>query len=317
MLPHPIATSASTHRPSRDARTSVHAWSFCAPVEHDLVVRRILADDVVVDPAAVLRTRRVARVPEPRAVRLPRHRWRRGCRRWPAAPARRSPRRASAARCPRCHPRSARARPATRPATDGTSRSPPPRRRRSSQDRAGHAARRSDPWPSGARATNWSAPRRRSRTNSRSPRSRAIEHRRQRDERGQALVPPTTVGPGIERLSGVCVLGGDPLPDLGRVTGFQPTVGIGDRRRRGRRRRRPRAAWAEAASSPVSHAPCWGACRGWPWSGASGPCASWSSSTWVATVALHHRASTEIGRRAAVAGTAERRLVADGGLTRA
>ena len=55
----------------------------------------------------------------------------------------------------------------------------------------------------------------------------AAEHRRQGDERGKALVPPSPIGTGIERLSCVLVLGGNPLGDLGRIARFQPPVGVG------------------------------------------------------------------------------------------
>jgi hypothetical protein len=105
---------------------------------------------------------------------------------------------------------------------------------------------------------------------------------RQLHQRDEALVPRPTIGTGIERLTGVLVLAGDPLADLRRVTVFQPAIGVGDLDavedvddllapgRRGQCHRRAGA---------ISLAPCWGACRGWPWSGAAGPCASSSSST--------------------------------------
>ena len=75
---------------------------------------------------------------------------------------------------------------------------------------------------------NWSAPRARSSTNNRSPRDLHRRARRQRHERGKALVPPAPVGPGIERLSGSFVLGGDPLGTSADVAVFQPPVRIGD-----------------------------------------------------------------------------------------
>ena len=97
----------------------------------------------------------------------------------------------------------------------------------------------------------------------------------------EALVPPVPVGAGIERLAGAPVLGGHPLPHLGGITVLQPAVRVGDLDAvedvddvvaPGRRERRHGQVW-------VSLAPCWGACRGWPWSGAAGPSSSWSSST--------------------------------------
>ena len=65
--------------------------------------------------------------------------------------------------------------------------------------------------------------------------------------RGARATAP--VGAGIERLTGVRVLGGDPLPDLGGVAVLQPAVRVGGPRRRGGRRRRRRAGSAGAASS--------------------------------------------------------------------
>ena len=102
------------------------------------------------------------------------------------------------------------------------------------------------------------------------------------------------LGPGVERPTGVRVLRRHPFLHLGRVS-RPPASGRGRAppRRGGCRRRR--RAWSAAARSSlvVSRAPCWGACRGWPWIGASGPCSSWSSWTsgirvygWPAPVAL-------------------------------
>ena len=53
-------------------------------------------------------------------------------------------------------------------------------------------------------------------------------HDRQLHQRDEALVPPSPIGTGIERLTGAGVLGGHPLVDLGRVAVLQPPVGVGD-----------------------------------------------------------------------------------------
>ena len=105
------------------------------------------------------------------------------------------------------------------------------------------------------------------------------EHRRQRRERGKALVPPTPSGSSIERLASSLIVCCYPRSDLGRLTVFQPPIRIryldividvdlGTTPRGGCR-----------GKGCVSHAPCWGACRGLPCCGAGAPCASWSSST--------------------------------------
>ena len=53
-------------------------------------------------------------------------------------------------------------------------------------------------------------------------------HDRQLHQRDEALVPPSPIGTGIERLTGASVLGGHPLLDLGGVAVLQPPVGVGD-----------------------------------------------------------------------------------------
>ncbi len=108
------------------------------------------------------------------------------------------------------------------------------------------------------------------------------QHDRPLHQRDEALVPPAPVGTGVERLTRVFVLGADPLPDLVGVAVLQPAVRVGDLdavedvddvvapRWRERRHR---------LGAELSLAPCWGACRGWPWTAAAGPSSSWSSST--------------------------------------
>ena len=99
-------------------------------------------------------------------------------------------------------------------------------------------------------------------------------------QRDEALAPPGPIGQGIERLTGVRVLGRHPLLHLRRVTRLQPAVGSGTStpwrmsKTSSRRRRR------RGHRLVVSRDPGWGACRGWPWSGAAGPYASSSSWTW-------------------------------------
>ena len=55
-------------------------------------------------------------------------------------------------------------------------------------------------------------------------------HRHRRaQQRDEALVPPTPIGPGIERLASAFVLGGDPVLRLGRLSVLEPAIRIGDR----------------------------------------------------------------------------------------
>jgi hypothetical protein len=107
----------------------------------------------------------------------------------------------------------------------------------------------------------------------------AAEHRRQCGERRQPSLPAVSAGPCVEQSAGVRVLRLHPRCDLGRVAVLEPPVRIGDvdavegvdeiltpcRRRTG--------------AGGVSHAPCSGACRGSPWSGAASPSSSWCAST--------------------------------------
>ena len=118
---------------------------------------------------------------------------------------------------------------------------------------------------------------------------RGVLQHRQFHQRDQATVP-IGAGRDIERRPGQLVLGGDPGGDLRVVAVLQPAVGVGDggpvvgvddvltpgRRDGGRQRH---LAGRRMRFGSVSRGPCWGACRGSPWNGASGPCASWSSST--------------------------------------
>ena len=98
----------------------------------------------------------------------------------------------------------------------------------------------------------------------------------QADEAGQ---PRPAVGSGVERGPGAFVLGRDPRGDLGRVAVLEPSVGVRHlpavqhvRRRLPPRRRR-------RGQHGSVNAPCWDACRGWPWSAACAP--SSSSSSWT------------------------------------
>ena len=153
--------------------------------------RRVGAERVEADVPVVLVVLRIAGVPEAGAVGQP------GDRRGAGVGDRVGETLAGvdvagrAARCSRCHPRSARRRRACRRATGGTSRSPSRASAASvagsSSVRggtAGSTAERSDERRTGRRRPA------RSSTNSWSPRTVQRQHRRQRDERGEALVPP-------------------------------------------------------------------------------------------------------------------------------
>jgi hypothetical protein len=115
----------------------------------------------------------------------------------------------------------------------------------------------------------------------------------QADEAGQ---PRPAVGAGIERGPGAFVLGRDPRDDLGRVTVLEPSVGVRHHpavqhvRRRLPPRRRRRSQHGSV------NAPCWDACRGWPWIGACAPFSSWSSSTWGTRLAAGQAACTQRSR---------------------
>ena len=98
----------------------------------------------------------------------------------------------------------------------------------------------------------------------------------------EPLVPPASVRSGVERLTGAGVLRGDPLLHLRRLTVLEPAVRVGhlDAVKDVDDVVAPSPAGATSwGRSGVSLAPCWGACRGSPWSGAAGPCAS--SSSWT------------------------------------
>ena len=108
---------------------------------------------------------------------------------------------------------------------------------------------------------------------------RAPHDGRQANKRGKALVPLAPRGTGIERLSRVSVLNGDPVCRRFGIPVLEPSIGIDeldavdgvdDLLTSGRRR---------SHRLGVSHAPCWDACRGSPSNGASWPSSSWSSST--------------------------------------
>jgi hypothetical protein len=56
----------------------------------------------------------------------------------------------------------------------------------------------------------------------------ASDRYRGTQQRDEALVPTTPIGPGIERLASAFVLGGDPGLRIERLTVFEPAVRIGD-----------------------------------------------------------------------------------------
>ena len=94
----------------------------------------------------------------------------------------------------------------------------------------------------------------------------------------QVVVPALPVG-DVQDVTGDEVLRVDPARHLRRGAVLQPAVrvlhldpveDVDDVVTTGRRRRQR-----------LSRGPCWGACRGWPWTGGAEPCASSSSSTWV------------------------------------
>ena len=58
---------------------------------------------------------------------------------------------------------------------------------------------------------------------------RRPEHRGNGRERGEALVPPSPTGPGLERLTCSGVVRSDPSADFGGIAVFEPAVWIGDR----------------------------------------------------------------------------------------
>ena len=117
---------------------------------------------------------------------------------------------------------------------------------------------------------------------------RCVLQHRQLHQRDEPLVPHGASG-NIEDRPRQLVLGGDPGGHVRIVTVLQPAVRVGNggsvvgvddvlapgRRDRGRQRH----VAERTGGGPISRGPCWGACRGSPWNGACGPCASWSSST--------------------------------------
>ena len=112
---------------------------------------------------------------------------------------------------------------------------------------------------------------------------RALDER-QLHQRNEALVPAGAVRT-VEVSGRQRVLRVDPLANLWRVAGLEPTVGVGNRGAVIRRRRRPHAEMAGRAATTsmmgraVSRDPCWGACRGLPSNGACAPWPSWFAST--------------------------------------
>ena len=120
------------------------------------------------------------------------------------------------------------------------------------------------------------------------PRQAHFGRDRELQQGDQAVQPGSAVGQGIERQPRPLVLLLDPGGDLGRRR--RPPANGKDRGPSGRGARPPRrpAGMAGPASAPHPdqrrgdtpvNAPCWGACRGWPWSDACAPSSSWSSST--------------------------------------
>ncbi len=112
------------------------------------------------------------------------------------------------------------------------------------------------------------------------------------------------VGPGIERLRGSLVVGGNPSRYLVRSHRLRATDRDRRRRRRAARRHRRRDVLKVRAVSKLpendwlSHVPCWDACRGWPWSGACAPFSSSSSSTWGARLAVWPFGSSQVSYQA-------------------